>query len=72
MFFYIFHLYVLKAAYLVALAIYGPNQGEYFGVDSLGAMWLWSLALAVPLYFPTRWFARFKRRRRDLAWLRYF
>ena len=72
MFFYIFHLYVLKAAYLVALAIYGPNQGEYFGVDSLGAMWLWSLALMVPLYFPTRWFARFKRHRRDLAWLRYF
>ena len=36
MFFYVFHLYVLKAAYLVALAIYGPNQGEYFGVDTLG------------------------------------
>lgn len=72
MFFYVFHLYVLKAVYLVALAIYGPNQGEYFGVDSLGGMWLWSIAMVVPLYFPTRWFAHFKRRRRDLAWLRYF
>ena len=72
MFFYLFHLYVLKALYLAALAILGPNQGDTFGVDSLGAMWLWSLAMIVPLYFPTRWFARWKRRRRDLAWLRYF
>lgn len=72
MFFYIFHLYVLKAAYLVALSIYGPNRGEYFGVDSLGSMWLWCLALVLPLYFPTRWFAGWKRRRRDLPWLRYF
>ena len=72
MFFYIFHLYVLKAAYLVAISIYGPNRGEYFGVDSLGSMWLWCLALVLPLYFPTRWFANWKRRRRDLPWLRYF
>lgn len=72
MFFYILHLYVLKAAYLVALSIYGTNQGEYFGVDSLGSMWLWCLALVMPLYFPTRWFAGWKRRRRDLPWLRYF
>lgn len=72
MFFYLFHLYVLKAAYLVALSIYGPNQGEYFGVDRLGSMWLWCFALVLPLYFPTRWFAGWKRRRRDLPWLRYF
>lgn len=71
MFFYLFHLYVLKAAYLVALSIYGPNQGEYFGVASLGSMWLWCFALVLPLYFPTRWFAGWKRRRRDLPWLRY-
>lgn len=72
MFFYLLHLYVLKAAYLVALSFYGPNRGEYFGVDGLGSLWLWSLALVLPLYFPTRWFARWKRRRRDLPWLRYF
>lgn len=72
MFFYLLHLYVLKAAYLVALSLFGPNRGDYFGVDGLGALWLWSLALVLPLYFPTRWFARWKRRRRDLAWLRYF
>lgn len=72
MFFYIFHLYVLKAVYLVAYAWYGPNQGEYFGVDRLGTMWLWAALFVVPLYFPTRAFARWKRRRRDLRWLRYF
>lgn len=72
MFFYILHLYVLKAAYLVAVSLYGPNQGEYFGVDNLGSLWLWSLALVLPLYFPTRWFAHWKRRRRDLPFLRYF
>jgi len=72
MFFYVFHLYVLKAGYLVAYALYGPNQGEYLSVPSLGALWLLAIALAVPLYFPTRGFARWKRRRRDLAWLRYF
>jgi hypothetical protein len=27
--------------------------------------------LALALYWPTRAFARFKARRRDLAWLRY-
>ncbi len=72
MFFYVLHLYVLKAGYLVAYALYGPNQGEYLSVPNLGALWLLAAALSVPLYFPTRGFARWKRRRRDLAWLRYF
>ncbi len=72
MFFYTFHLYALKAGYLVAHSIWGPNQGAYFGVETLGAMWLVALALALPLYLPTRRFAEWKRRRRDLAWLRYF
>ncbi len=29
-------------------------------------------AAARPLYYPTKWFAELKRRRRDLRWLRYF
>ena len=33
MFFYILHLYVLLVLYRIALAIFGPNQGELFGVD---------------------------------------
>lgn len=71
MFFYILHLYVLKAIYNVALAIYGPTKGEVFGVDSLAWVWIWVALLILPLYFPTRWFAGLKQRRRDIWWLKY-
>ena len=71
MFFYLLHLYVLKAMYLVALAIWGANQGTYYGFDDLPAVWLWSVILAVLLFFPTRWFANLKQRRRDIAILKY-
>lgn len=72
MFFYLLHLYVLKALYLVAVAIWGANQGDYYGFDDLSAVWLWSVVLGVTLFFPTRWFAGLKQRRRDIAWLKYF
>jgi uncharacterized membrane protein len=71
MFYYILHLYVLKAIYNVALLIYGPTKGAVFGVDNLSTVWLWVALLIVPLYFPTRWFARLKQRRRDIWWLKY-
>lgn len=71
-FFYIFHLTVLRILYHGALAIWGPNHGAFFGVDNYGWVLVWYLALIVPLYIPTAWFSRLKRRRRDLAWLRYF
>ena len=29
------HLYVLLILYRIALAIFGPNQGELFGVDDV-------------------------------------
>lgn len=70
--FYLLHLYVLRALYLGAVAIWGTNQGQVFGLPSVGAMWLVYLLLLVPLYYPTKWFAQLKRRRRDLRWLRYF
>ncbi|MBP5090214.1 hypothetical protein HUS91_32670, partial [Pseudomonas chlororaphis] len=47
MFFYLLHLYVLKALYLVAVAIWGTNQGTYYGFDNLSGVWLWSLILGV-------------------------
>jgi uncharacterized membrane protein len=72
MFFYLLHLYVLKALYLVAVAVWGLNQGAYFGFDQVSGVWLCSLALALLLYVPTRWFAALKQRRRDIAWLKYF
>ncbi|MDZ3992858.1 hypothetical protein PspTeo4_20896 [Pseudomonas sp. Teo4] len=71
MFFYLLHLYVLKAMYLVSVAIWGTNQGNYYGFDDLPAVWLWSVILGVLLFFPTRWFANLKQRRRDIAWLKY-
>lgn len=72
MFFYIFHLYVLKFLYIIASAIWGLNQGKYFGFDSIYSVWLCTVILVILLYFPVRTFARFKARRRDLTWLKYF
>ncbi|MGE7957600.1 DUF1624 domain-containing protein [Pseudomonas sp. NPDC089530] len=71
MFFYLLHLYVLKALYLLAVAVWGTNQGAYYGFDHLSGVWLWSLILGVLLFFPTRWFAGLKQRRRDIAILKY-
>ena len=71
MFFYIMHLYVLKVLYFIAVAVFGNNQGKSFGVDHVSAIWLIALVLLVPLYVPSRWFAGFKQRRRDIWWLRY-
>lgn len=71
MFFYLLHLYVLKALYLLAVALWGLNQGEHFGFDQITGVWLCSLLLAIVLYYPTRRFAALKQRRRDIAWLKY-
>lgn len=71
MFFYLLHLYVLKLLYLGCLAILGANHGAYFGFNSVLALWLMALALAVILFTPTQWFARLKARRRDIHWLKY-
>jgi small-conductance mechanosensitive channel len=71
MFYYILHLYVLKVIYNIALAIYGPTKGTVFGVDNVSTLWIWVAILILPLYFPTRWFAQLKQRRRDIWWLKY-
>lgn len=72
MFFYVVHLLVLKAAYVVAVQLWGLNQGSHYGFDSLVGIWLWALALGAVLYLPTAWFAHLKQRRRDIPWLKYF
>ncbi len=72
MFFYLLHLYVLKLLYIACLAIWGANQGQYFGFDNVPALWLMTVALAIALYPSVQWFARLKARRRDIAWLKYF
>lgn len=71
MFFYLLHLYVLKGLYLAGEAVWGLNQGKYFGVDGMGAVWAISILLAVALYWPVRRFGRLKAARRDIAWLKY-
>jgi len=71
MFFYLLHLYVLKALYLGSVAVWGTNQGTYFGFDTMGAIWCCAALLALALYLPVRAFGRFKARRKDLAWLKY-
>ena len=71
MFFYLLHLYVLKLLYVLAEARWGHTHGAYFAVDHVASLWVITALLALALYWPTRAFARFKARRRDLAWLRY-
>jgi len=72
MFFYLLHLYVLKLLYLASVALFGLNQGDYFGFDGIAAVWLAAVLLAVSLYLPVRGFARLKARPRDITWLKYF
>lgn len=78
-FYYVLHLYLLHAAAVVlgllqgfpAVAFLGPfwRFPKQFGLD-LGGVYLAWLAAIVALYFPTRWFAGLKARRRDW-WLSY-
>lgn len=72
MFFYILHLTVLRILYHSALAIWGPNNGQAYMFDNYHWVLLWYAAMIVPLYIPTVWYARLKRRRRDITWLKYF
>lgn len=72
MFFYLLHLTLLRVLYHGALAIWGPTHGNYYGFDNYNWVFVWYVALLVPLYLPTVWFSRLKRRRRDISWLKYF
>ncbi|SEM00791.1 Uncharacterized membrane protein [Sphingomonas palmae] len=71
MFFYLFHLTMLRLLYHSAFAMWGATHGATFGVSNYGWVLAWYAALIVPLYLPTTWFARLKARRRDIAWLKY-
>ncbi|CAM3983442.1 MULTISPECIES: DUF1624 domain-containing protein [Pseudoalteromonas] len=70
MFFYIVHLYALLVLYAIGHAIYGANQGRYFGVDHIGWIWLIAALLALALYWPTQWFSAYKRKSKK-PWLKY-
>jgi uncharacterized membrane protein len=72
MFFYLLHLTVLRILYHSALAIWGPNNGQAYMFDEYNWVFVWYVAMLVPLYLPTVWYSRLKRRRRDITWLKYF
>ena len=71
MFFYILHLYVIRILYLICFTVFGANQGKYFGLSGVAALWALSIAFSIACYFPTAWFSRLKQRRRDIVWLKY-
>jgi uncharacterized membrane protein len=71
MFFYLLHLYTLKVLYLIGVALFGLNQGSYFGFSSVSAIWLAAVILTIALFPAVRWFSVLKARRRDIPWLKY-
>jgi len=62
MFFYLFHLLILLIIYKMCILIFGLNQGDYFGVDSVWQLWLIALILTIALYYPTKLFSEYKRK----------
>lgn len=72
MFFYIVHLYVLKLLYLVAVAMFGTNFGDYFGVSHVSTLWLIALLLCMVLYPIMLKFSKFKHQNKHIAILKYF
>lgn len=71
MFFYIVHLYALKALYLIAVALFGKTHGEYFGVDHVSTLWLISIILTVALYPLMLKFSAFKHKNKHIRILKY-
>ncbi|MFC7444544.1 DUF1624 domain-containing protein [Mesoflavibacter profundi] len=71
MFFYILHLYVLLLIYTVFINLFGANKGDYFGFDHLYQIWIFSILLSIALYFPTKIFARYKRKSKSKL-IKYF
>jgi len=83
LFYYLLHLYVVHAlALLLALATGQPARWLWQGAflaqspppgygQGLRVLWLTWGASIVLLYFPCRWFASLKARRKDWGWLRY-
>ncbi len=71
MFFYIVHLMLLKLLYLFAIAVWGPNYGDYFGVSQVASLWWIAIALSIVLYPLMYWFSQFKHQNKQIALLKY-
>lgn len=72
MFFYILHLYVLKAFYVFAVNMWGNNQGDYFGVEHVSTLWWMTLCMIVLLYPLVLAFSKFKHQNKHISILKYF
>ena len=72
MFFYAFHLALLKLLYVAAYSLYGPSEGRYLAVPSVGYIWITFAGLTFVTYFPTKWFAEYKQTNKHIRWLKYF
>jgi uncharacterized membrane protein len=70
LFFYLIHLYGLHLLLLAATAVFGPNQGEVFGLPNVASLWLLSAAVALPCWHACRWFGALKRRSNQ-PWMKY-
>lgn len=73
MFIYVVHLYVLLAAYWILFFLLGANQGDRFGLPSVGWIWV-GAALLILIHYPlAKAFAAYKHReKRTKPWLSYF
>lgn len=72
LFFYIFHLWVLKLLYVLAVHCWGLNHGLYFGVSAVWMLWVITLILALLFYPVVDRFSTFKAKHRGVCGLSYF
>ncbi|MDD0812012.1 heparan-alpha-glucosaminide N-acetyltransferase domain-containing protein [Curvibacter sp. RS43] len=71
MFFYLAHLYLLHLLYLVLKLVFGPNQGERYGFDGTGLIWLTAGVVLLALIPLCQRLARMKQTS-TAPWLSYF
>lgn len=64
MFFYLLHLYALKAVSMIIIAFYGSNYGSLYVFDHLYQVWLMFLFMLCILYYPVCWYSSYNHRAR--------
>ncbi|MEM9837869.1 MAG: heparan-alpha-glucosaminide N-acetyltransferase domain-containing protein [Pseudomonadota bacterium] len=73
MFVYMVHLFILLAVYTAALAIFGPNHGDRFGLPNVGSLWVGAVILTLIMLTIAKAFSAYKHReKKRKPWLSYF
>ncbi len=67
LFYYILHLYLLHLMAILAAVITGQHKGVNFSLPMVYVMWLTAVFI---LYFPSKWFMKYKREHKQW-WLGY-